>query len=688
MDIDKAQIQIPGFTITKELGKGGMGSVFLGVQEKLNRKVAIKILFPHWASDSNVTKRFIKEAETSANLYHSNIVSIIDVGQTDEFYYIIMEYLEYSLRDILKDKALTINSSLDIVKKLSTALDFAHGKGFVHRDLKPENIMFRNDDTPVIVDFGIVKALDNSTRLTETGTSIGTPYYMSPEQARGHEIDGRCDFYSLGIVLYEMITGHVPYKGTDSVSTILQHFNEPIPTLNEEFSYLQPVINAMMAKKAGQRVKDGSDLLKLISTMETVDKKIGGGTTIITDNIETGSIEGQLGKKNNKKQMIVLAAIIAAAVIITGYFLPAPGKKDASTDNPVNAADKQEPIKKTVGAEDFTALMDKARDNLKNKNYQKALEFAQKAKTIINNKNIQALEKRIKQFLQPPPYIKAIEPLASRLDIPETGCWEAEFDNQTVMVYIPPGEFLMGSSQGEKDEKPAHSVKVDGFWMGKYEVTVEQYEAFIKDTGRKPLPDSLSDISPGKRYPVVGVSRPDALAYCSWLSKKTGTTPGMTGLQFALPSEAQWERAARGNTTAMYFWGNSVKDICNYANTADRSAKSNFPKWSSFVDCDDGYIFTAPVGSFKANPFGLYDITGNVMEWCCDLYDANYYGRSPSQNPVNLNKGSDYSLRGGCWGYAAGSSRISKRFHLKNPGKRYGKIVGFRICMKKKSSES
>ncbi len=264
--------KIAGYTIERKLGEGGMAKVFFGVQEKLKRNVAIKILEPLLLKDEDFALRFLKEAETAANLIHPNIVTIYDVGQEQNHYYMVMEFLEGTLKDRIRSarnevtltRGYTPVSALKIVRQVASALDYAHKRGFIHRDIKPDNIMFRHDGTPVLVDFGIAKAMDATTKLTRTGMSVGTPHYMSPEQIRGQDIDGRADFYSLGIVLYEMLIGSVPFTASDYIAVAMKHLSEPVPTLPDYLSVYQPVIDKMLAKDKTARVQDGVELILLL----------------------------------------------------------------------------------------------------------------------------------------------------------------------------------------------------------------------------------------------------------------------------------------------------------------------------------------------------------------------------------------------------------------------------------------
>ena len=262
---------IPGYRIEKKLGCGGMADVYLGIQEVLGRKVAIKVLAAEMIQNQQVMERFLNEARTASRLEHPNIVTIHDVGQVEDTCYIVMEYLPESLISRMKSSPgskLSPSEAFRILKRMALALDYAHREGFIHRDIKPDNILFRKDNTPVLVDFGIARAVDSSAQLTTTGMIIGTPHYMSPEQCQGEKIDGQSDLYSLGIVFYEMLTGDIPYRADSAAGVLVKHIQEPVPHLPVELQRYQPLLSRMAAKNKSQRVHTGKELLELLQRYE------------------------------------------------------------------------------------------------------------------------------------------------------------------------------------------------------------------------------------------------------------------------------------------------------------------------------------------------------------------------------------------------------------------------------------
>ncbi|MCU1740465.1 MULTISPECIES: serine/threonine-protein kinase [unclassified Pseudomonas] len=261
------EILIPGFDIGEEIGEGAMATVYLATQRSLERKVALKVMAAALAADPTFCERFLREGRTLARLSHPNTVTIHDIGNVGELYYMAMEYLP---NGTLKERiaaGLSPEQGLGYVRQIASALGYAHAKGLVHRDVKPANILFRADGTAVLSDFGIAKSLDDRTQFTQAGFAVGTPSYMSPEQARGQDLDGRSDLYALGVVLYEILVGKLPYIGTDALSTALAHLTEPLPELPLQHGRYQEVLRQLLAKDPAERFADATALLRALDNL-------------------------------------------------------------------------------------------------------------------------------------------------------------------------------------------------------------------------------------------------------------------------------------------------------------------------------------------------------------------------------------------------------------------------------------
>ncbi|HEX9053922.1 MAG TPA: serine/threonine-protein kinase, partial [Gemmatimonadales bacterium] len=253
------------YEIFEELGRGGMALVFRAKDRHLEREVAVKVLPFTLAFDAEFVERFQREARTAAQLEHPNIIPIYRVGRSGRVIYFIMKYLRGgSLATLVGErKTLTPPEIRRVLVEAGSALGYAAQRGIVHRDIKPDNIMFDEFGQCVLTDFGIAKAASGG-RLTGTGMSIGTPHYMSPEQARAQPIDGRSDIYSLGVVAYQCLAGVVPYDGEDSFSIGYKHITEPIPTpqlINADERRLFEVIKRMLMKDPADRFQTCEELI-------------------------------------------------------------------------------------------------------------------------------------------------------------------------------------------------------------------------------------------------------------------------------------------------------------------------------------------------------------------------------------------------------------------------------------------
>jgi len=260
-----AEFEIPGYEIYERLGRGGMATVFRALHLNLDREVAIKVMDASMSADESFSERFIREARISARLIHPHILQIYDVNNFDGMNYIAMEYLPGGDMAGQIRGAMTQGVIYEVMEQMTDALDYASNHGYVHRDIKPSNIMLRGDRDFVLADFGIAKAADSGTQMTQTGLMVGTPSYMSPEQAKGVTVDGRSDLYSLGVLWFEMTTKKLPFDGDSAVSTAVKHLTEAIPTLPDELAAYQEFLNKALAKSADDRFQTGREMFQALS---------------------------------------------------------------------------------------------------------------------------------------------------------------------------------------------------------------------------------------------------------------------------------------------------------------------------------------------------------------------------------------------------------------------------------------
>ncbi|MBA2569119.1 MAG: serine/threonine protein kinase [Actinobacteria bacterium] len=247
------------------VGSGGMSNVFRAHDRLLERSVAIKVLHEQFSADEDYVERFRREARSVAQLAHPNIVTVIDRGEEDGRQYIVFEYVEgANLKGLVANGALPVEQALRYGLQIAGALDFAHKRGLVHRDVKPQNVLLNEEGEPKVTDFGIARSLDVQ-GVTQTGTVLGTSDYIAPEQARGQRVDQKTDIYSLGIVLYELLTGEVPYEGDNFVAVAMQHVNGPIPSVLDRRRdvpvRLDHAVERAMAKDPEDRFESMEELI-------------------------------------------------------------------------------------------------------------------------------------------------------------------------------------------------------------------------------------------------------------------------------------------------------------------------------------------------------------------------------------------------------------------------------------------
>jgi serine/threonine protein kinase len=264
------------YKIQNRIGSGGMAEVYRGMHEKLNRTVAIKILHPSLMNDPEFTARFEREARLAANLRHPGIVQVFDFDMQGDLYFLVMEYIKGdSLKQHLEsmtsaDKQMPIFEITRMVTQIAESLDYAHAQGMLHRDLKPANILIDHNGNTYISDFGIARLVDSS-EITRTGSILGTPAYMSPEQCEGTPLTPLSDLYSFGIVIYEMISGHVPFDAESALAVLQKHIHEPLPGLEDSRpdlpSGMDQFLQKALAKKPEERFSTAIEMARAFSAL-------------------------------------------------------------------------------------------------------------------------------------------------------------------------------------------------------------------------------------------------------------------------------------------------------------------------------------------------------------------------------------------------------------------------------------
>lgn len=323
-------MELPGYKIVRELGRGGMATVYLAEQEKFERQIALKVMAPSLNSDPSFKDRFIREAKLVAKLSHPNIVAVYDVGEHDGQLYMAMEcHTGGDLKARIKG-GMTPLDAARVTIEIARALEFAHSKGVIHRDIKPDNILFRNDGSAVLTDFGIAKQGDAQTQFTQMGMVAGTPKYMSPEQARGHALDAESDLYSLGIVFYEMLVGDVPFKAEDSIALAIKHLKDPPPPLPTPLKKFQPFLDRLLAKEPGKRYHRGGEVAQVLEQIIASGavrnlKSIPAAqeSTQVRSAITDADLAAAGGKRGGV--LAVLLLVIVAGGAAGWYFLLGPG---------------------------------------------------------------------------------------------------------------------------------------------------------------------------------------------------------------------------------------------------------------------------------------------------------------------------------------------------------------------------
>jgi len=350
------------YRVAKMVGRGGMGAVFLAQDLTLERPVAIKVLPPELSHDEKLVGRFEREARTAAKLDHPNIIPIFAVESSGDLHYFVMKFVDgESLEQVLASGSLSMEQSQECLWEAARALGHAHTRKVVHRDVKPGNIMFDHDGRVMIADFGISKAMQSSTQYTQTGQVIGTPFYMSPEQAKGQEVDGRSDQYSLAVVGFQMITGRLPFQDQAVHTIIYKHIFEEPPSIRELCpdcpAYVAAALHKALAKEPDGRFPTMDEFAAAVMPHRRVTSALGVGSggaeraspdapTTITP--VTGPTIVTPQKEPKKRRVGAATALVSALLLVSGgsgywawqegmlerFGMPVPGEDGSAVDDP------------------------------------------------------------------------------------------------------------------------------------------------------------------------------------------------------------------------------------------------------------------------------------------------------------------------------------------------------------------
>jgi serine/threonine protein kinase len=638
------------YRVLQVLGSGGMGVVFRAEDPHLARHVAIKAMLPTLTASDRARQRFLREARAAAAIKHDHIVTIHQVGEDHGLPFLAMELLEGEPLEarLQREGKLPIAEVLRIGREIALALAAAHNRDMIHRDIKPANIWLESlADKPgaaarvKILDFGLARAAGESGQITQQGAIVGTPAYMAPEQARGKDLDGRCDLFSLGCVLYRLATGSPAFRGSDMVSTLMAVATEDPPppmSLNIELpTELSDLVMQLLAKEPDQRPESAkavaASLLKIENRLHPARK---------------GSVPAHQPDRSGKKRrpmawlIGVASGLLAVGIAAIVLFWPTPhGVVKIESDDPaieivfdktgptITGADK-EPI--TLRAGEHGVLVKRG-----------DFKFETDTLEIMKGKTITLKVELLKGKIQVTGNGKVIGmgemPSVTPAVDEGSRAGEERDDNALKMKFCwCPTRTIPGRTPGIHSQ----GFHVPGFWIGKYEVTQSEWRRLMGS-----MPSHALDKGKGDRHPIYYVSHDDATEFClklTDLERKAGRLPSHWAYQ--LPTELQWEYACRAGTTTATAFGDKLDS--SQANFNGDWPHNGAPKGPNLQKA-------AEVGSYRPNAWGIYDMHGNVGEFTA----------TPGRH------------RGGSW-YDSGRNCCSEIFIPDPPNA--SEHVGFRVA--------
>jgi formylglycine-generating enzyme required for sulfatase activity len=540
------------YQIVRRIGGGGMAQVVLARHRRHGGAFAVKVLAEYLADDPQIVARFEQEARTAASLSgHPNIVPIFDIGQGDGLHYIIMQFIsgEDMAGYLRRNGKLTPADAANVIAQTAEALVWSEGRRVVHRDLKPANMLLDTNGRIMILDFGISKAADIADGLTRPGESLGTPYYMSPEQIRGQACDARSDLYSLGVVFFELLTGKRPFDNESVTAIQVAHLTEAPPSVLSVEPGLPEIcgqlIDRMLQKKPEDRYQSPQQLLDELRGLGATS---GPGVLRPQLNME---IEEELRQPMPPTaDTPTRTRTVAAAAQVNGQAVAdavAAVPQAISIETPAPVAPTIPPV--VVVPVQAVAAPPKKRMGLWAVAIVAALMVAAGLAVVL-------------------------------IPVHQAPLFQ---DGHGRMVLVAAGNFIYGDNSPDAPRKQ-QTLALPAYYVDETEVSNREYRRFAEATGHAP---PASDDYVGKPdNPVSGVSYDDAVAYAAWAGKR-------------LPTEEEWEKAARGTDGRPYPWGQEA--------------------WTNGVPAS-----VQPVDSFadRKSPYGALNMAGNVFEWTRSAFPA------------------------------------------------------------------